>query len=104
MEERKRARKLKIKKRAWALTANESVRMRKLLRLMNVSILKAKHSDDGNSEYYQHLAWTAYGAYLRVKYMQGTSMKNEDWAPLMRLTAGYFSNVKRLIFVASFVC
>ena len=82
MEERKRARKLNFKKRAWALTTNES----------------------GSSEYYQHLAWTAYGAYLRVNYMQGTSMKTEDWAPLMRLTAGYFSNAKRLIFVASFVC
>ena len=82
MEERKRARKLNFKKRAWALTTNES----------------------GSSEYYQHLAWTAYGAYLRVKNMQGTSMKNEDRAPLMRLTAVFFSNAKKLIFFAYFVC
>ena len=69
MEERKRARKLNFKKRAWALTTDENVKMRKLRRLVDVSILKAKHSDDGSSEYYQQLAWTAYRAYLGVKYM-----------------------------------
>ena len=65
---------MNFKEMAWALTTNESARMRKLLRLMNVSILKTKHSDDGSSEYYQHLAWAAYGAYLRIKYMQAPAI------------------------------
>ena len=56
------------------MTTNESVQMRKLLRLMDVSVLNAKHSDDGSSEYHQHLAWTAYGAYLRIKFMQAPAI------------------------------
>jgi len=68
MEPRKPASKLNFRKRAFALTANDVVKMKKLERLIRVSILKAKY-DSQNADFHRIIAWEAYRRYLSIKYI-----------------------------------
>jgi hypothetical protein len=64
----KPASKLNFRKRAFALTANDVFEMKKLERLIRVSILKAKY-DSQNADFHRIIAWEAYRRYLSIKYI-----------------------------------
>ena len=56
MELKKPARKLNFRKRAFALTSNDLVKMNKLVRLIRAAILKAKFDDEKNAYFQQAIA------------------------------------------------